>query len=100
MSAGLRWFAEQCAGAPLALRDRASEYLDRRPSAEPALWLAGAASDALDVALAGGGDRRVALDLLAADALVTLALRARADSDPASLGAFAASLRQAGSARP
>lgn len=96
LSPGPGWFAVQCAGAPDALRTRAAEYVDRRSEAEAGLRLAGAATDALATALAGGGDRRVALDLLAADALVTLALRACAESDPASLGAFAASLRHAG----
>jgi hypothetical protein len=36
------------------------------------------------------GDRSVALDLLAADALVTLALLAQAQAAPERLGAFAA----------
>jgi len=38
------------------------------------------------------GDRSVALDLLAADALVTLALKAQAAHDPASLDRFAGEL--------
>ena len=41
------------------------------------------------------GDRSVALDLLAADALITLALLAQAEQAPAALGAFATSLLQA-----
>jgi hypothetical protein len=44
------------------------------------------------------GDRSIALDLLAADALITLALLAQAQDAPAELGAFATSLLQA--ARP
>jgi hypothetical protein len=44
---------------------------------------------ALDRVLAGAGDRSVALDLLAADALVTLALLAQAQSSPERLGDFA-----------
>lgn len=47
---------------------------------------------ALDQVLARGGDRSVALDLLAADALVTLALLAQAQQAPERLGAFAAAL--------
>jgi hypothetical protein len=41
------------------------------------------------------GDRSVALDLLAADALITLALLAQAQQAPGELGAFAASILQA-----
>jgi hypothetical protein len=42
--------------------------------------------------LARAGDRSVALDLLAADALVTLALLAQAQQAPERLGAFAAAV--------
>jgi hypothetical protein len=59
--------------------------------------LGAAANAALRAALGHRGGRDAALDLLAADALVTLALKARAVADPASLGAFAARLRAAGS---
>jgi hypothetical protein len=41
------------------------------------------------------GDRSAALDLLAADALVTLALLAQAERAPDDLGAFATALLQA-----
>jgi hypothetical protein len=67
--------------------------------------LAGAGSDAvtaealaesgrraLDHVLGRAGDRSVALDLLAADALVTLALLAQAQTSPERLGEFAAAL--------
>jgi hypothetical protein len=47
---------------------------------------------ALDLVLARAGDRSVALDLLAADALVTLALLAQAQSSPERLGDFAAAV--------
>ena len=47
---------------------------------------------ALDRVLARAGDRSVALDLLAADALVTLALLAQAQSSPEQLGDFAAAV--------
>jgi hypothetical protein len=52
--------------------------------------LAGAGRRALDRVLARAGDRSVALDLLAADALVTLALLAQAQASPERLGEFAA----------
>jgi len=48
--------------------------------------------------LARAGDRSVALDLLAADALVTLALLAQAQQAPERLGAFAAALLRDGAA--
>jgi hypothetical protein len=54
--------------------------------------LAAAGRQALDRVLAHPGDRSVALDLLAADALITLALLAQAQQAPAGLGAFATTL--------
>jgi hypothetical protein len=54
--------------------------------------LAGSGRRALDRVLARAGDRSVALDLLAADALVTLALLAQAQAAPERLGDFAATV--------
>ena len=54
--------------------------------------LAAAGRRALDRVLARAGDRSVALDLLAADALVTLALLAQAQQAPERLGGLAAAL--------
>jgi hypothetical protein len=54
---------------------------------------------ALDRVLARAGDRSVALDLLAADALVTLALLAQAQSSPERLGEFAAAVLREVSSR-
>ncbi len=54
--------------------------------------LASSGRRALDRVLARAGDRSVALDLLAADALVTLALLAQAQSSPERLGDFAAAV--------
>ena len=54
--------------------------------------LAAAGRRALDQVLARAGDRSVALDLLAADALVTLALLAQAQASPERLGEFAAAV--------
>ncbi len=86
-------------GAPPALRERSARYLAARPGGtDPATELAGAATDALAAVLRLPGGRSVALDLLAADALVTLALLARATQDPGGLAAFAATLREAGAA--
>jgi hypothetical protein len=87
-----RWFEEHSTGAPAPLRERAAHYLAGRAEPELAERLAGAANDALGAVLSHPGDRSVALDLLAADALITLALKARALADPADLARFAASL--------
>ena len=57
--------------------------------------LAQAGRGALDQVLVHAGDRSVALDLLAADALVTLALLAQAERNPAGLASFAAEVLQA-----
>jgi len=79
--------------APDALRRRAAEWLEQiPPGPDPAARLARAADRALAAALALGEGRAAALDLLAADALVTLALLARAESAPGALADFAAAL--------
>jgi hypothetical protein len=62
------------------------------PQAVTAETLAGSGKRALDRVLARSGDRSVALDLLAADALVTLALLAQAQTFPERLGDFAAAV--------
>jgi hypothetical protein len=100
MSEPERWFAEQSAGAPPVLQVRAGQYLSAQaPGSDTASALAGAARDALAASLTYAGDRAAALDLLAADALVTLALKARATTDPAGLPGFAAELSRAGADR-
>ena len=96
MSEAQRWFAQHSAGAPAPLQQRAAGYLAAEPETPGvAERLAASAGAALDRVLAHPGDRTVALDLLAADALVTLALKARAGEDPAALARFAAGLRRA-----
>jgi hypothetical protein len=55
---------------------------------------------ALDRVLARAGDRSVALDLLSADALVTLALLAQAQAAPDRLEDFAAAVLRDVSPRP
>jgi hypothetical protein len=57
--------------------------------------LARAAHTALGNALSHPGDRSVALDLLAADALITLALLAQAEEFPERLEEFAGSVLRA-----
>lgn len=58
--------------------------------------LAAAGRRALEQVLVHPGDRTVALDLLAADALVTLALLAQAQRDPGRLAGFATAVLRAG----
>ena len=90
------WVDQHTAGAPAALRTRVREHALAARPAEPlpaALALAG--REALDRVVAHPGDRSVALDLLAADALITLALLAQAQRAPDQLGAFATSILQA-----
>jgi len=68
------------------------DYVAAGADAATPVALAGSGRRALDRVLACGGDRSVALDLLAADALVTLALLAQAQTSPERLGGFAAGL--------
>ncbi len=87
------WLDQHTARAPGALRRRVVDYAEAAPPATTiADTLAHAAGDALRHVLAAAGDRSVALDLLAADALVTLALLAQAEHAPAELGRFAAGI--------
>jgi hypothetical protein len=85
------WLEEQSRGAPEALRVRVMSYVQGEGGALPER-LGRAARAALDAVLAHPGDRSVALDLLAADALVTLALKAQAARDPGELARFAGEL--------
>jgi hypothetical protein len=90
------WLEQHTARAPAELRARVVEYALAVPSPEPLpAALAGAARQALARVVAHPGNRAVALDLLAADALITLALLAQAQLDPGELSAFATSILQA-----
>ncbi len=99
VTAARDWFARESAGAPAALRERAGRFLESQsPTGDVARDLADASTRALTSALACPADRSAALDLLAADALVTLALKARAALAPGGLAGFAATLRALGAA--
>lgn len=101
MTALTAWFEAHTAAAPRALRERARQYaaIADSSSPTPAHALAAAGAAALATVTAHAGDRSDALDLLAADALITLALLEQAERDPAGLGALAADLlRRHGSA--
>ena len=84
------WLEQHTASAPEALHARVRGYAAEvapDPHLPSALALAG--ERALARVLAHPGDRSVALDLLAADALVTLALLAQAEAAPEELEDFA-----------
>jgi hypothetical protein len=83
------WLARHTAEAPPVLRERVMHYAKgSAPGALPR-HLADAGVRALAAVEGHPGDRSAALDLLAADALVTLALLAQAQQDPAGLRRFA-----------
>ena len=89
------WLHRHTEAAPDRLRARVHEYADAvADRADLPAALAEAADTALARVLAHPGDRSVALDLLAADALVTLALLAQAEQAPEELEAFARQLLQ------
>ena len=93
MSADLgAWWSDRTAGAPPALVRCAERYLEPGWPAEP-FALGAAGLRALEVTLRLGPDRRAALDLLAADALVTSALQAEAELAPHRLVTSARTLR-------
>ena len=91
------WLDRHTSRAPAALRMRVREYTLSAAGRDcPAATLAEAGRLALERVVAHPGDRSVALDLLAADALVTLALLAQAQDHPERLGEFAAGVLRAG----
>lgn len=85
------WVARHTTRAPEALRGRVRE-LARSASGTPPQALAAAGQAALERVLSHPGDRSAALDLLAADALITLALLAQAKTEPDRLEEFATSV--------
>lgn len=90
------WLDRHTSRAPEALRTRVLEQALAAGSGRPLpAALGDAALAALGRVVVHPGDRSAALDLLAADALVTLALLAQAERAPEALGAFATSLLQA-----
>ena len=85
-----RWLAEHTSEAPPKLRDRVIAHAGViTEGATDAEHLALAAERVLAIVEEHPGGRTIALDLLAADALITLALLAQAESAPEHLGAFA-----------
>lgn len=86
------WLDERTAAAPPALRDRVRRYASAEADAQPARALAAAGRRALARVTQSPGDRSAALDLLAADGLITLALLWTAEHEPARLAAVALDL--------
>lgn len=91
------WIDRHTSRAPEALRGRVREFA-RSAAGAPPQALAAAGQAALQRVLSLPGDRSAALDLLAADALITLALLAQAEAAPDRLEEFATSVLQ--TARP
>jgi hypothetical protein len=89
----LQWLSERIAGGPAPLRTRVLEHAAAVGDAGSlAETLALAAERVLAIVEEHPGDRTIALDLLAADALITLALLAQAEGAPERLGTFAEEL--------
>ena len=95
LSAPGGWLDRHTAAAPAVLRDRVVAHVQRVPLAvSDAALLAQAAAGALERVVERPGDRSVALDLLAADGLITLALLRQSEVEPAGLAAFARALTE------
>jgi hypothetical protein len=94
------WLDRHTSQAPAALRARVMEFAAAASGGSRAARLAGAGQAALLRVLSHSGDRSAALDLLAADALITLALQAQAQDAPERLEEFAISVLGAGRQHP
>ena len=92
------WLDRHTSQAPTALGGRVREYALAASGSTRASALAAAGQSALARVLSHPGDRSAALDLLAADALITLALQAQAEDAPQRLEEFATSVLR--TARP
>lgn len=83
------WLDQRTSQAPTALRARVREYALQASGTSLPQILAAAGQTALNQILSHPGDRSAALDLLAADGLITLALLAQAETEPDRLEEFA-----------
>jgi hypothetical protein len=88
------WLQLRTAAAPAALRERIMQHVSRAGALEMPGALARAGASALRDVTATPGERSVALDLLAADGLITLAMLWCAEHEPAALGRVARSLTE------
>jgi hypothetical protein len=98
MSVLEEWLERHSTRGPSMLRSRVREFALSSAGGDLAQALATAGQTALERVLTHPGDRSAALDLLAADALITLALLAQAETAPDRLEEFATSVLR--SARP
>ena len=89
------WFAARTEGAPARLVAASAGWLHASAGATVGDRLTDAGHRALGAAIAAGATRDAALDLLAADALITLALLAGAEDDPMALRERAVAIRAA-----
>ncbi len=88
-----RWLRARVSEAPPLLRDRVLHHAaSPADGASVADQLAQVAERVLTLVEEHPGDRTIALDLLSADALITLALLAQSETAPEGLGAFAEEL--------
>lgn len=88
-----RWIVAHTGHGPSRLRERVLEHASAVSEGDSmAEYLALAAERVLAIVEEHPGDRSIALDLLAADALITLALLAQSETEPTELGTFAAGL--------
>jgi hypothetical protein len=86
------WLLQHTRQSPTLLRARVQQYAAAATAPTLAEALSVAAEAALAQVLSHPGDRSIALDLLAADALITLALLAQAQTAPDQLEEFAISV--------
>jgi hypothetical protein len=86
------WLLQHTRNSPSLLRARVQQYAGAAQGPTIAATLSSAAGAALTHVLSHPGDRSIALDLLAADALITLALLAQAQTAPEQLEDFAVSV--------
>jgi hypothetical protein len=89
------WLDRRTSQAPPALRARVRYYALQASGASLPRVLSCAGQTALDQVLSHPNDRSAALDLLAADALITLAMLAQAETNPDRLDEFATLVLQA-----
>jgi hypothetical protein len=89
------WLAERIDGAPAVLKARAEQAVLEVGSRGGSLAqrLVAASRLVLKTASVGGAGRSAAIELLSADALLTLALLCKAERSPQDLGAFAEAVR-------
>ncbi len=89
----MQWLEARTVRGPTVLRNRVLEHA-RAPSDATSIaeHLSLVAERVLAIVEEHPGDRSIALDLLAADALITLALLAQSEAAPQQLEAFAEGL--------